>query len=230
VPVFGNVKLLETTLIKLFEILNPESDEILLLFPENLQQLYEEFRKLKGYGLLTSILTNANNLSSLINRGIEESKGNYLLILKEGLIPLKLNLEDAITKVDSNKNIILGSYVIDPDGKIIHAGASFDRNNTVFYPLKGESITSLTEIKEKESPLMDFLIFAKRETFQQLGKFDERLHDFYSILDYTLNAHLKGYKNLVSPFLYTGFLANHSFSPLDHRGHLQFYTKWRGLT
>jgi hypothetical protein len=228
-PVFGNAKLLETSLLKLFDILNPETDEVLLIFPPALSELYQQFANLKGYDILRNIQGEENNLGNLFNFGIEESRGKYVLLFKEGLVPLKMELEQAFSFVNGGR--ILGGYVIDREGKVCHAGVVFDRNNVVYRIYEGSPLKDLPAgLKEKDFRALDYLILTTRETLNIAGKFDERIHDYYTFIDYTLNASRKGFKNFALPILSFGVLSNLSFSPLTHRAHLQFYTKWRGET
>jgi len=229
IPVTGNVKLVEVSLLKLFDILDPRKDEVLLVFPPLLSELCQQFMNLKSYDFLRSIQGEKNSIGSLLNFGMEESRGKYLLFFKEGLVPLKIELERAISLTDDEK--ILGGYVIDSQGKVRHVGIVFDRNNVVYHIYEDFSLESLpATLKEKGFPALDYLIFAKRGTLNNVGKFDERMHDYYVFIDYTLNASQKGFKNFVLPILSFGVFSNPSLSPLTHWDHLRFYTKWRGKT
>ena len=89
---------------------------------------------------------------------------------------------------------------------------------------------SKVPIKLREYKTIDYVIAGRRTVFSKAGKFDERIADYYSIIDYSLSAYYKGIKNVVSNELFFGLITDLAFQSLNSFSHVQFYTKWRGKT
>ena len=228
VVVLGNVNLIAETLNRLLDTINPEIDEINLVFPKSLRNLYMEFKEnFQGKGVINFYLEKdgKNSLSALYNFAIENSKGNFILLFKEGIIPLRFFVKEEELK----DNVLLGAVVIDKAGRVKHLGVTFEHNNVV-YRLYEDVELSKVPVKSREFKALDYVIFGSRETFRKVGKFDERISDYYSMIDFTLSAHYAGIRNILSDKLIFGMVSNLSFQPLTPYSHVQFYTKWRGKT
>jgi len=228
IVVLGNVNLLSLTLEKYIDLLDVKNDEINLIFPEPLEELYNEFEKqLKGRGFVNLYLAKGIklNLSAHFNYSLEIGKGSYFLFQKEGIIPLSLpdfkNLEW--------KDHLFGGYIIKKDGILKHAGIAFEHNNVVYRLYEDISIEKIP-VKERKTRAIDYLLMGNRKTLQDVGSFDDRLHDYYSIIDFSLSAFYSGKIIKVLPELIFGLVEEKSFSFLTPEEHIRFYTKWRGKT
>jgi len=226
--VFGNTKIISETLNVLLDKIDITRDEINLIFPEQLKELYNYFEStLKGKGVINLLLAKKIplSLSALYNFGLSVSKGSYIFLFKEGLIPLRLPLIEE----KFPENSLVGSIVIDTTNKIKHLGIAFEHNNVVYRLYENVDISKVP-IKLREYKAIDYVIAGRRTVFSKAGKFDERIADYYSIIDYSLSAYYKGIKNVVSPELFFGLITDQYFQPIDSFSHIQFYTKWRGKT
>lgn len=226
--IFGNVRIISETLNVLLDKIDVTQDEINLIFPEQLKELYNYFKStLKGRGVVNFHLSKRVplSLSALYNFGLSVSKGNYIFLFKEGLIPLKLSLKEEIF----SENSLVGGVVIDSNNKVKHLGIVFEHNNVV-YRLYEDVDVSKVPIKFREYKAIDYVIAGGRAVFSKLGAFDERMADYYSVIDYSLSAYYKGVKNVVSNELFFGLMADLTFQPPDPFSHIRFYTKWRGKT
>lgn len=224
----GNVNILSETLNNLLNFINPEKDEINIIFPSALEKLYIEIKNsLEGKGIINFYLSTKKNenLSSLYNQLLEISNGSFIFLFKEGLIPLKIGLNEEMLNYEG----FLGSVIIDPNNKVKHLGVTFEHNNVVYRLYEDLPINKIP-IKSREFKALDYVIAGKKESFKKVGTFDEKISDYYSIIDYTLTASYNNLKNKVDTNLFFGMVSNFSLTPITQKDHIQFYTKWRGKT
>ena len=225
--VLGNVNVLIETLNRLLDIINPKTDEINLVFPKPLEHLYREFNKnLEGKEVINFYLNSEEkaSLSALYNFAVENSKGNYIVLFKEGLIPLRFS----VAEDNLNGDILLGAVIIDKSGRVRHMGVVFDHNNVARRLYENTELEKIT-IKDGEFNALDFVVVGSRKVFEKLEKFDKRISDYYSVIDFTLSAHKRGIKNVLSEKIVFGLVSNLALQPLTSYSHIQFHTKWRGM-
>jgi len=228
VVVFGNVNLLSLTLQKYIDLLNVQEDEVNLIFPEPLEELYTEFKEqLKGKGFINLHLARGVkvNLSALFNYSFEVGRGSWFLFHKEGLIPFSLPELEGLKQPES----FFGGYIIEKDGILRHAGIAFEHNNVVYRLYEGIPIQKIP-VKERKTRALDYVLLGSRQALEDVGVFDERLHDYYSLIDFSLFGFYSGKDVKILPKVVFGLIEDKSFSPLTAEEHARFYTKWRGKT
>ncbi len=144
-----------------------------------------------------------------VNKGIRKSleKGaDYILLLNDDAFVDKNCIKKLIKALENNKNALAAGptifYAKDKE-KVWHTGGYLSKFlMTIKIPYKNKKI-SKDFLKKLPTQEVDFLtgcvLLIKREAFDKIGFFDERLFFYAEDLDYSIRVKKAGYKLLWIP-------------------------------
>ena len=225
IPVIGNPEILKETLNRLFRFLS-EEDEINLIFPKALDGFYFMLKKqFEGFQFINLLLEEKekSSLGSLFNMALVNSKKSFLLFFKGNIVPLNMG-----SLIKFKENGFVSGLILDDSGKVRHLGVCFEHNNVAYHLYEGLDVEKIP-LKSRNYKAINYVIGGSRNYFEKVGSFDDRLCDYYTIIDYSLRAHYEGLENFVNINSTFVHFPAPSFKENKYC-HIQFYTKWRGKT
>lgn len=143
------------------------------------------------------------------NRGIEKSRGEYILILNPDIAIVEGAVEEMIRFLDHHPKVgIIGPKLIHPDGTIQYSCRRFPTILTPLYrrtffgklPFAKKHIASylMKEWDHQEARDVDWLfaacILVRREALEKVGYFDDRFFLYYEDLDLCRRFWERGYE------------------------------------
>lgn len=218
----GNLELIKFTLFNLSKFLNPEKDEVILVFPEELSVNLS--REELGRSL-RFLVSPRKGLSDMLNVGVENSRGEFIAVLEEGVVPVKWNLEAVLGERLKSSRQIYTAVLLDKNGKVSYAGYSFNHNCVLTSLYRGADLVDLAKLSVNPVPSANFFILTGREVFGEVGQFDTRLNDFYAVPDFTLRAYYQGIPTYPSLAFVSGDFLR--LKEIPETENLRFYTKHR---
>ena len=179
-------------------VVNYHSEKLLKKF-ENYKEKYEiiVIDNSESYcGTLTSYPMKNPGFGAACNRGAEEASGYYLHFINPDVGSLE-NLDDYCKYVET---INMDSIVVAP---VINGGTSIVVRNTLFAHLLSFK-RELIRLGNQNSYLFlsGAFLSATKESFIEIGKFDENIFMYAEDLDFGLRARVSGYTNQIVDFVF----------------------------
>lgn len=189
----------------------------------------------------TKIIKNSKNLGFVcaVNRGIRESKGEIVVLLNMDTVVRKDWLSELVkVLISDEKNVIVGSKILDPDEKTIqHAGALINNNGVTVHIGRGEpDFGQYNKLREVDYVCGASMCFRKN-LLKELGYLDEDYSPlYYEDTDFAFRARKRGYKIVYVPGSVLMHNENYStggltakFYYLYHKNRICFAVKNYGL-
>lgn len=209
IPSKDHAKLLRTTLESIISKTKYSDYEIILLNNNSTSNeffdLVDEFKKKHG-NIFTCYDANFSfNFSKLINMGVEKSKGKYLLFLNNDIKIINDNWMDVMVSYAQHENVgAVGVKLLFPNNTIQHAGVilglggaaghvfvNFQRWQSSYF----NYILSLNNY----SALTAACMMCRRDAFDKVQGFDEKLAVEYNDIDFCIKLLDNGLYNVYVP-------------------------------
>lgn len=139
-----------------------------------------------------------HSFSTLNNLGVQESDGNFILLLNNDVFIRKGTLDAMLKVFEEKKDVgLVGAKLLFPDRRIQHIGILFNRFG-VPYHIGYEREDGPDYPTSQRSDYFDALTFAlcmvKREVFDELNGMDTAYHFNYEDVDFCLRAKECGWR------------------------------------
>ena len=148
------------------------------------------------------------NDSVCLNRAAEKANGDYLLFLKNGLVPGGSDwIENMLMLAQRKQTAAVGARIVFSNGLIHHAGIilGFGKNRIAgrrfyMYPTESGACMGRLNIVGNVSAVSAECLMIRRGVFEEIGGFQsEYKHSLYDV-DLCLKLKAKGYRNVYTPW------------------------------
>jgi N-acetylglucosaminyl-diphospho-decaprenol L-rhamnosyltransferase len=134
-----------------------------------------------------------------LNRAVREEPGDPLIFLNDDVTTEPGFVSSLLGALGPNVETVAGVLLKERDPeRIDSAGVVADRTLLGFDYLSGESISALDTAPDPLGPTGGAALF-RREAFEQVGGFDERIFLYYEDLDLALRMRLAGARCRLAP-------------------------------
>ena len=175
-----------------------------------------------------------NNFLRNCNQAAKNSRGKYILFLRDNTKVYKNWLSFLLKEIKSNEKIgIVGSKLIYSNGTLLEAGGIMWNNGEYTNYGKGKSayMPEYNYIKEVDFVSgVSFII--KKSVWQKIGGFDEKfIHKYYEDIDLSFTLRKNGYKILYQPQSLVEYyesisLRKNNQSNMEKKCKKKFLEKW----
>jgi GT2 family glycosyltransferase len=185
------------------------------------------------------------NFARLMNFGVSESTGDYILLLNNDTEVLKADWMTCLVEQAQRDSIgVVGVKLLYSNDTIQHAGVLIGYGGIAghcfvgFQPQSDSVLNSLTSVRNY-SGLTAACFMSSKEKYLSVGGFDENLAIEYNDIDFCLKLLDKGYDNVyiphVSLYHYESISRGHPFSTRKSYNQSMkeqnyFYSKWSKYT
>lgn len=145
------------------------------------------------------------NFSTLINRGVEASLGNYLLLLNNDTEVITPDwIEGMIEQAQRPSIGVVGVKLLYPNNTIQHAGVVMGLGGAAGHVLVGEDrfgpgYFNYVNMLNNYTVVTAACIMVRRDVFEAVNGFDELFTVEYNDVDFCLKIHALGYQNIYVP-------------------------------
>lgn len=145
------------------------------------------------------------NFSKLNNYAVEKAEGDYLLFLNNDTEVKTADwLEAMVEQVQREKIGAVGALLLYPDNTIQHGGVVLGMRSVADHSHRGFSPTDAGYKGQiisvnNYSAVTAACLMCRREVFEQVGGFDEKLAVAFNDVDLCLKMLYKGYRNIYLP-------------------------------
>lgn len=170
------------------------------------------------------------------NQAIRVSHGQYILLLNSDIAVKDHAIETLYRNIQANPKCFIGGKLMNEDGSAQPSCGPFYSLPIVFLMLfmKGD-YWGATRSSPKTKKIVDWVsgacIMGKKEWFENVGLFDEKIFLYMEEIDFFYRAHRKGYTTLFLPnatFIHSGAASSNGHqTPVVniYRGLVYFYKK-----
>jgi glycosyltransferase involved in cell wall biosynthesis len=168
------------------------------LFAEYQQKLGKQFKVLPCPG--------AFNFSYLVNQGVKAAKGQFLLLLNNDtklLAPTNW-LEEMVGYAQRQQIACVGIKLLYPDNTLQHAGVvcgigGVANHSHLNHPIESPGYFSRLTIVSNYSAVTAACLMIRRELWELVDGFDEKLAVAFNDVDFCLRLWEKGYRHVILP-------------------------------
>ncbi len=145
------------------------------------------------------------NYSKINNYGVDKAKGDYLLFLNNDTEVLTSDWIDAMVEQAQRNSIgAVGAQLLYPDNTIQHAGVVMGIGGVANHSHKHFSMNSPGYFGQimtvnNYSAVTAACLMCRREVFETVGGFEEKLKVAFNDVDFCLKIVQKGYRNIYLP-------------------------------
>lgn len=145
------------------------------------------------------------NFSTLVNRGVDASSGEYVLLLNNDIeITTPEWLERMLAQGQQAKVGCVGALLIYPDGRVQHAGAIMGvvliaGHSHRFFPEAAEGYFGQIQTVNNYSVVTGACLLCRKDLYVEVGGFEEHLKVAYNDVDFCLKVMEAGYRNVYLP-------------------------------
>ncbi len=176
------------------------------------------------------------NWSALNNLGARRSSGDHLLFLNNDVEALAPRWLDMLLSHAQDPGVgPVGARLLYPDGTVQHAGVIVGQGGIAGHPFRGAP-PDATEpffgpaVTRNWSAVTGACLLVRRNVFDALGGFDERLPVAYNDVDFCLRARERGLRVVYEPAATLLHRESASRSRVDPwRDTRRFKRRWRGV-
>lgn len=197
---YNGIKFLEQCFNSLFKI-NKNGFSLEIIMVDNLSKdnsINLVKRKFPGIKIIENDI---NNYTKALNKGIENSKGEYIAFLNNDAVVEKNWLKGLMDVINRDKKIgAVQSKILFSDGKTINSVGGEEIEDFYFRDIGfGEKDTGRYNKVEERSFLSGGSVLFRRECLKNVGGFDEDFVMYFEDIDYSFRCHDKGWKLFYSP-------------------------------
>ncbi len=150
----------------------------------------------------------AFNFSAVINFGVRQARGQYVLLLNNDIEVITINWMEELLMYAQRRDVgAVGAKLYFPDRKIQHAGVvlGLGAHRTaghVHYRQAGQNLGYMGRLcyAQDMSAVTAACLLVERIKFDEVGGFDERLAVSLNDVDFCLKLRENGYLNVFTPF------------------------------
>jgi GT2 family glycosyltransferase len=146
------------------------------------------------------------NAAGLINLGSHHARGDHLVVLQAGVVPQRREWLTAMLEYSQQEAVgAVGAKLVTRDGRLEHVGIALGVGGVAAHLLQGHpratrGYMSAAINVRNYSAVSGGCLMMRRELFERLGGFDERVgRDLYDV-DYCLRARRAGYRIVYTPY------------------------------
>jgi GT2 family glycosyltransferase/radical SAM superfamily enzyme YgiQ (UPF0313 family)/tetratricopeptide (TPR) repeat protein len=230
IPVFNKVELTRQCLISLAEVTDNVHYEVIVVNNASTDGTESLLATLGGD---VQIIQNKENLGFAkgCNQGAHAARSRYVVFLNNDTIPKKGWLISLVDEVTVHPDVaVVGSKLLYPDDTIQHAGVVFSRQLQMPYHLFNgvpESLPAVNTRKEFQV-VTAACILVRKETFEQVGGFDEGFVNGFEDVDLCLRIRQMGKKVVYQPKSCLYHLESQTSGRKNHEdaNAMRLFTRW----
>ena len=205
IPTKDNIDLLSRCVESIRRISTyPNREVIIIDHQSNEEETHTYLRSLKDCRVFR--FEGKFNFSRINNFGAEHAKGDHLVFLNNDTEVISPDWIEAMLEHSQRPEIgAVGAKLIHPDGHLLHAGDIVGLGgvaNHAFCGMPSESpgYFGLAQIVRNCSCVTAACMMVRRNVFEELLGFDERLRIEYGDVDFGLRCGAKGYRVVYTPY------------------------------
>jgi GT2 family glycosyltransferase len=200
-PLFNRAELTEQCLVKLAEVTEGASFEMILVDNGSTDGTAAFLAKLGGD---VQVIRNAENLgfAAACNQGARAARGRHLVFLNNDTIPLAGWLAPLLAELDADPTVaVVGSKLLYPDETIQHAGVIFSRDLPIPYHFLAHvpGTFPVVNTRRELQCVTGACMAVRRSVFDAVGGFDEGYRNGYEDVDFCLQVGARGGRVVYQP-------------------------------
>lgn len=209
IPTKNKSKLVEQCIQSIIEISSYKNFEIILVDNRSdehaLVAMIELFSNRKDLRFQVVRADIDFNFSTLINLGVEKSKGEFLVLLNNDVKVITTDwLEKMIHCVQQKHVGVVGAKLLYPDNTIQHAGIVLENENISKHIYLGKQATEVVEedalnVTRNYLALTAACVMVSKQNFNAVGGFDPQFKVEFNDVDFCLKNYEKGLYNMFLP-------------------------------
>lgn len=147
----------------------------------------------------------SSNLSRRINKLVSRASGNYIVLLDEDTEVVSTDWIEAMLGFFRLNDVgAVGAKLTDRNGRIQHIGIALGLKGVAGYPLRGLYgypfvFPDPNDFFRNCSAVSAACMMVRKEAFQRIGGFDEKLPSLYNDVDFCLRLRRAGYRIVWTP-------------------------------
>jgi GT2 family glycosyltransferase len=201
IPVFNRAELTEQCLVKLAEVTEGVTFEVILVDNASSDGTAAFLATLGGD---VQVIRNAENLgfAAACNQGARAARGRHLVFLNNDTVPLPGWLTPLVAELDADPTVaVVGSKLLFADGTLQHAGVVFSRELPLpYHPFYRAPATLPAANHRRELQCVTGACMAvRRSVFEAIGGFDEGYRNGYEDVDFCLQVRERGGRVIYQP-------------------------------
>ena len=201
IPVFNRIDLTKQCLTELANVTEGVSYEVIVVDNASTDGTHEFLASLEGD---VQIVTNKKNMgfSKACNQGARVGKGKHLVFLNNDTVPLIGWLKALVQEIEADACVaVVGSKLLYEDNSIQHAGVVFSRLYQtpyhIFQKLPHDFFPA--NVRREFQAVTAACMLVRKETFEQVGGFDEGFVNGFEDVDLCLKIRRLGKKVIYQP-------------------------------
>lgn len=200
-PLFNRVELTEQCLVKLAEVTQGATFEVILVDNASTDGTAALLGSLGGD---VQVIRNQENrgFAAACNQGARAARGRHLVFLNNDTVPLHGWLEPLLAELDADPTVAaVGSKLLFADDTIQHAGVLFSRDVPIPYHAFYRAAATLpaANTRREIQCVTAACMAVRRTTFASLGGFDEGFVNGYEDVDFCLKVRRRGERIVYQP-------------------------------
>jgi GT2 family glycosyltransferase/SAM-dependent methyltransferase len=147
------------------------------------------------------------NFSRVVNTGVEQAKGEHILLLNNDIEVLSGDWIESLLEHSQRADVAaVGGKLFYPDNTIQHAGivhglGGYAGHIHKNFPAYHEGYFNRLQLVQNVTAVTGALLMVKRSIYQELGGFDEdQFAVAYNDVDFCIRAREAGYLNIFTPY------------------------------
>lgn len=171
-------------------------------------EYYEKIQKEDSRIKVVKFEINYFNYSSIVNYGVEKSTGEYIILLNNDIEILTPDWIEQMLMYTQKENVgICGIKLYFPDNSIQHAGVTIGIRGLAGHRYREVSETEFKKddyinIVQNMSAVTAACFMVRKDLFDELLGFDEKLAVAFNDVDFCLKVRKKGLLIVYNPFAY----------------------------
>lgn len=144
----------------------------------------------------------AFNFSRLINKGVEKSSGEIILLLNDDVVAREPGWLHRIVESAMKQNVgAVGAKLLYPDGSIQHAGVTLGLGGVCGHLWKGtpgsvSAMNPYTSLPSSRLAVTAACLGVRRDVFNEVSGLDESFPVAFNDIDFCLRLRSRGYRNV----------------------------------
>lgn len=201
IPLYNRADLTEQCLVRLAEVTQDASFEVILVDNGSTDATAALLEKLGGD---VQIIRNAENLgfAAACNQGARVARGRYVVFLNNDTLPLAGWLAPLVGELDADPTVaIVGSKLLFADATVQHAGVVFSREIPLPYHVFARAPGTLPAANRRRELqcVTGACMAVRRDEFLALGGFDEGFRNGFEDVDFCLRMRRRGGRVIYQP-------------------------------